>query len=317
MSRHLRKSSNRDEVEERIKGCAVGTAIKRAQREMIRRLEDAGAVRLAKCLRKCSRAQCGQDICSSACRYGERRNYQKSRKRILSLLKHAPRPLLEVTVTRGCWAKQFGQLNSLNLRAAEQLARRALDKIRDPDVVAIGTIKAFVYPHHGGGWVCQVHLIVAGVERDTLEAAFRAKPYSGPFPQVVWASPIANLRRSLREIFRAEPWLWEHPRFMESLPSRANKAQRAEYYAWLASSGPDDQLIRYGCDRYYNKLKKQARRLPARKKRRRNLYWLQNWMFGPTRSGQERTVWDPPKAAVKPKIEAIPVNWDDGYFDDL
>lgn len=317
MSRHLRKSSIRDEAEETTKGCGAGTVIERAQREMVRRLEDAGAARLAKGLRKCSRTQCGQKICSSACRYGERRTWQKSRKKILSLLKRAPQPLLEVRITRGRWAKQFGRLNTLNLQAAKQLVRRALDKIRDPDIVAVGNIKAFAFPHHGGAWVCQVHLIVAGLDRDALETALRAQPYGGAFPQVVWASSMINLGRSLQDVFQSQPCLWEHPRFMEASPSRANKTQRAEYYGWLASLGPNDRQIRYGCDRYYNKLKKQARRLPARKKRRRNPYWLQTWMFGPTRSGQERAVWDPPKAAVKPKIEANPVNWDDGYFDDL
>lgn len=34
------------------------------------------------------------------------------------------------------------------------------------------------------------------------------------------------------------------------------EGQRAEYYEWLLTLRPNDRTVSYGCDRYFNKLKK-------------------------------------------------------------
>jgi hypothetical protein len=62
---------------------------------------------------------------------------------------------------------------------------------------------------------------------------------------------------------------------------RAVKAQRREFYRWLLGLSPGARIIRYGCDRYFNKLEKRSRPIRAKiKKKRPYPYWLQHYFFG-------------------------------------
>src|SRR5687767_7928117 len=117
-------------------------SLRKEQEDVIRQLKGYGkAPAVVAALIRCRRTTCRSRNCWAVCRYGESRFYRANRNRILHLLKKAPRPVLEVHVTKASWARKSRQLHRISLRAAEQLARRALDKLYDADIVAVGTIK--------------------------------------------------------------------------------------------------------------------------------------------------------------------------------
>jgi len=63
--------------------------------------------------------------------------------------------------------------------------------------------------------------------------------------------------------------------------SRPKKVWRAEYYRWLLRLGVGDRMIRYGCDQYFNALKKQPRRIKHKPRKKRPYPgWLKPYMFG-------------------------------------
>jgi hypothetical protein len=64
-------------------------------------------------------------------------------------------------------------------------------------------------------------------------------------------------------------------------------AQVEEFYRWLLGLTPDARMIRYGCDRYFNKLEKQPRMLePKVRKKRPYPYWLSLICLGMVLAGK-------------------------------
>jgi hypothetical protein len=127
----------------------------------------------------------------------------------------------------------------------------------------------------------EIHEIVAGVDKADLERIFsvgRAAP--GIFINTFWAKPVTDLGPTITDVLRQDLPIWRQPYTKETGP-RANKAERAEFYTWLLRLSPEARLIRYGCDKYFNRLAKKPRIFrPKVKKKRPSPHWLTRYQYG-------------------------------------
>jgi hypothetical protein len=242
-------------------------------------------------LEDCSAAKCGRPKCSDACRFGAYRRKRKSIPWIDWLLSDHPGPLYEVWIRRTVWSQAFGDLQP-SLGAINKLNRRALDSFYNPGLVAVGTVKVSVA---NGAYVSEIHQIVAGEDKDRLERAFvpsQKVEGTGFF----WAKEVESLGPVINNVLDHGLRPWKDPRQRESTneapnavkstgwttvspyminadpatPSNVIKECWREYYAWRLGQTYNACMIRYGCDRHFNALKKAPRtiRSKAPKKRR-------------------------------------------------
>jgi hypothetical protein len=257
----------------------VAAAVQR-QQDMLRRLErvlsDPG--RLAG-LADCDKNHCGRVKCAEVCQFGTRR---RRRKEIPAahrlLLRKSAGPFCEVRVGRGGWAQPAGKLNRVSIAAAKKLNRLALDKLYYPTLIAVGTFKVSVAPkHEGGGWKNEIHVIVSGAKKAELEKVYSSsRPAAGNFLRV---KKITNLGQTISDVLKRDVQGWQHLYQTEITPDRPKKSHRAEYYEWLLGLSSDERIVRYGCDRYFNRLKKKPRLVPQKKKRPSPI-WLAPYLFG-------------------------------------
>ena len=259
----------------------TAAAAARRQRDMLRRLEQgmADPGRLAG-LADCDRSHCGRLKCAEVCQFGARRRRLKEIPAAYRLLHKSAEPLCEVRVGRGVWAQPAGKLNRASIAAAMQLNRRALDKLYMPGLVAVGVFKTLVAPkHEGGGWKCEIHQIVSGAKKVELEKVFATSRRNvGNFVHV---KEVKNLGQTISDMLKRGVEGWQHPYRTELTPDLPKKSHRAEYYKWLLTLRPNDRMIRYGCDRYFNKLKKQPRVVQQKvRKGHPKPIWLAPYMFG-------------------------------------
>jgi hypothetical protein len=116
---------------------------------------------------------------------------------------------------------------------------------------------------------------------EDLERIFsvrRALP--GFSSNIFWAKAVTNLARTVSDVLRPDLCAWQQPYTQEIGPS-ANKPERAEFYAWLLRLRPEQRLIRYGCDKHFNRLPKKPRVFRAKvKKKRPYPVWLTPYMYG-------------------------------------
>ena len=254
-------------------------ATERLQNDMLRRLERTlfNAGRLAG-LADCDKNHCGRKKCSEVCQFGTRRRRLTEISAVYRLLHKSAGPLCEVRVGRGAWAQPVGNLNRVSIAAAKKLNRWAMDRLYYPTLIAVGTIKVSVAPkHEGGGWKCEIHQIVSGAKKTELEKIFSSsRPAAGNFLRV---KKIINLGQTISDVLKRDVQGWQHLYQTEITPDRLKKGHRAEYYEWLLGLSSDERMVRYGCDRYFNRLKKKPR-LVRQKKKRPNPIWLSPYMFG-------------------------------------
>jgi hypothetical protein len=163
--------------------------------------------------------------------------------------------------------------------AAAKLIRRALDSVYNPDIIAIGSLKLTVVTGSVGLWRLEVHQIMAGVTRDELYRIFSTRRRS--LDNFVLIDEVKDRQEATARVLTRGLHVWQHPsRCEESL--RPKKSARAEYYRWLLGMHPGGLTIRYGCDRHFNKLKKQPRtiRPPKVRKPRPYPWWIEWNQFG-------------------------------------
>jgi hypothetical protein len=253
----------------------------RTQNDMLRRLEqvlsDPG--RLAG-LADCDKNYCGRVKCAEVCQFGTRRRRLKEIPAVHRLLHKSAGPLFEVRIGRGAWAQPAGKLNRVSIAAAKKLNRWALDQLYYPDLIAVGVFKVSVAPkHEGGGWKCEIHQIVSGAKKKELEKVFSSSRHaSGNFLKV---KEVTNLGQAISDVLKRDVQGWQHLYQTEITPDRPKKGHRAEYYEWLLDLSPADRVVRYGCDRHFNKLKKKPRLVPVKvRKGHPNPTWLGPYMFG-------------------------------------
>jgi hypothetical protein len=253
--------------------------IERRQKDLIERLQNSSIrSRHYAGFEDCRAGKCGRHRCSEACWFGNRRRLLQQIPLIHRLLTRTDDRAYEVRIVRGAWGRPFGQLGQASIAAANKLNRRALDKLFMPDSIAVGTFKAFVAPEHQGErWICEIHEIVAcGAPKEELERALSTKRYTGDI-QSLRVKEIDDLGPAIYRAMSYDVRSWRHP-YVELLISRAKKQQRAEFYSWLTGLEPGARVIRYGCDRYFNKLEKQPRTAKPRKPRPYPR-WLEPYMY--------------------------------------
>jgi hypothetical protein len=161
-------------------------------------------------------------------------------------------------------------------------------------LVAIGAVKiAPANLFNEDLWMAEIHELVAGAEWETddLKAAFTpvGNSPSGPseYQDLVWVKKVANFGQALSNIFDYRLKPWQDPRdiarvqedsaaktktnwttrFSGLEPAKRTMVVWEEYYEWRFALPANRCLIRYGCDRYFNKLTKEPRLIKERKKR--------------------------------------------------
>jgi hypothetical protein len=236
-------------------------------------------------LESCSTTICGHDECVEVCRFASYR--VKHIVRAHKLLMQCGEPIFEIRVARGVWVRNIGHLREVSVGAVKQLNRRALDSLHYSDLVAIGAVKVGPASVEATElWVAEIHALVTWGEIDTLKAAFRPLdfPPAGlpEYPDVIWAKQVENVGQALSEIFDYRLRPWRDPRKRNVFwPAKMTMALWEEYYRWRFDLTPNTCLIRYGCDRYWNKLEKEPRLIEAKQSKTHPYpVWLERYFFG-------------------------------------
>jgi hypothetical protein len=226
-------------------------------------------------LEDCGPLTCGRAKCMEGCPFGARRRRLKEIVATHRLMAKVAGPIYEIRVSRGCWAQPIGNLREVSIGAATKLIRRVLDKLFNPDIVAVGTFKLSrpIKPS-GVQWQPEIHLVVAGAKKVELEQTLHAgRRHSENLFQV---NIVKNLGQSISNVLRRDvrasqqTWLSQHS---------PTKAQRREFYEWSLSCG--ERIIRYGCDRYFNPLPKKPRVVRRKAPKKHPCpKWLEPHMFG-------------------------------------
>jgi hypothetical protein len=253
------------------------------QADMLQRLKsNAWFRRLGKALACCTAERCGRMSCVEVCVIADGRSRQRLVSAAQRLLLKADCPFYEVRLVRGIWARPVGELVNVSIAAAKQLNRRALDSLFIPALVAVGRFKVSLnLTHHDPYWLCEIHQIVAGASKEVLERAFVGTWGREKYDSVVRIAEATDLRRTIEKVLNADLRTWKHPDLDDGISASPTKARREEFYRWLFSLPFGERIIRYGCDRYLNRLKKKPRTMRAKiYKPRPYPAWLTPHMFG-------------------------------------
>jgi len=253
-----------------IKDFATVAATEQVQIDLLRRLPwTVVKPRQYIGLINCDYDRCGKVQCSEVCPFGTRRRRLNEILAAYRLIKNSKGPVFEVRIVRGVWARQYGRLHNVSIAAAKQLNRRALDRLNEPKIVAVGTFKVSVAPKYMGQlWMCEIHQIIAGAKEEDLEKVFcstRPVPGTQNFARV---KEVKNLGQTISNVLKRDLQGWQHP-FIEGTVARPKKTQRAEYYEWSLGLHLGVRMIRYGCDRYFNRLAKHQRPLHLKPPKKR------------------------------------------------
>jgi hypothetical protein len=253
------------------------------QADMLQRLEESGIdPGYYVGLRDCGPYHCGLVKCAEACWFGTRARRIREIPAIHQLFTQSTGPIHVVQIVRGVWERPFHQLGRVSVAAAKQLNRRAFDDLYSSDIVAVGTFKILVALESSGPrWIPEIHEVVAGPTKSELYTAFQnTRPGNLDFIRV---DPVENLGEAISSVMRRD------------LEGRAGtspkRSHRAEFYRWLLRVPVGTRIIRYGCDRYFNKLVKQPRlrtvKIPKKPPYPR---WLEPSMYGSHPNGCTCTI---------------------------
>jgi hypothetical protein len=164
-----------------------------------------------------------------------------------------------------------------------------------PTLVAVGTFKVSVEQRYEGHlWICEIHQIVAGAEKDELEKVLSSRRQEILISNKLWLQEVTDVGQTISQVFRRDLETWQDPEWKEPVAEEPTKTQRREFCKWLLGLRPDARLIRYGCDRYFNKLdNKKPRTFRATvRKPRPYPYHLKPYMFG-AREAEGEDMYDP------------------------
>lgn len=256
------------------------TAIEDLQRDIASRLERKLSFRsVAKTIIKCQRGACTR--CGDACPIRAARWLQDKLPSMLRLLRRSNgASIREFYLSRTTWSREAGDLAEASVDAAFKTVRRALDSLREPLTFAVGVFDASWGPER---WNVGARVLVTTPPGVDLCRAFdHTKDIDGPLELLA----VPHVDRALKQLFRdgqqAKSTTWSAD---GNVP---RPSLRGEYYSWLAGLAAGDRLFRYGCDRYFNRLKKTA--LPIHHKAKKghpNPFWLESCWYGNHETGCE------------------------------
>src|SRR5581483_4540740 len=105
--------------------------------------------------------------------------------------------LCEVRLIHGDWARPFGRLGEIDIDRVKQMNGRLLDWFFNTTLIAVGTSKVtpVISAALGGPvWACEIHEIVAGVDKDELERRFTyGRRKSRNFMNLCMVKKVENL----------------------------------------------------------------------------------------------------------------------------
>jgi hypothetical protein len=257
--------------------------VRRLQADMLARLEGSSVDpdRYAG-LADCRADYCGRVNCLEACPFGGFRRRLIDIPAALRLLQNAHPPFHEVRVSRALWSRPFGKLHEASIAAARQLNRRGLDSLyirqgvvyNRESIIAVGSLKvAPSPPNDSERWICEIHQVVAGAQKEELERALSTRRYRGetrskvfyPFDDYVRVQEVKEFAPMVSKVLGCDLLGWQHPWQHAIPPERPTKAQRREFYGWLLGLRPRARLICYGCDQNFKKLERRPRKPPPPK----------------------------------------------------
>jgi hypothetical protein len=249
------------------------TEIAELQRDIADRLAHKPACRsVAKIIASCQGGECTR--CGEAC---PKRAAQWLRDNSKSLQKlflgsSGGVSVQEFRLNRTTWVQGKGRLADTSLDAIFKTLRRALDRLREPSLVAVGMIDAW---WGSGEWSVGARVFVAVPPKIDLYRAFdHTKNIAGPLKVLPVPNVDAALKRLFRDAQRAKCTQWPAD---GAVPKRS---LRGEYYAWLAGLKPTARIFRYGCDRYFNRFQKRPRKIVLKpKKRHPSPWWLAPYQY--------------------------------------
>jgi hypothetical protein len=247
--------------------------IRRLKRDIGERLADNPFRRnMARRVGACESGTCNG--CGDVCPVKTRRRAISTARPMRSLLKRggADRQVWKVWITRDAWKREKGELAEASLGAIEKTIRRALDRLNDPSIIAVGVMDAW---WGFDNWELGAQFLVSGPTRSELLDAFSKTKDIGGSLEV---TAVRDLKVALTQLFGDSGKAKKSPRFMAETIGRKS---RGEYYAWLASTKPGERLFRYGCDRYLHPLGKSPRKILLKPKKRHPYpWWLASSMYG-------------------------------------
>jgi hypothetical protein len=175
----------------------------------------------------------------------------------------------KVTITRDRWARARDDLAQVSLGAIEKAIRRSLDALRQPSTIAVGIINAW---YGWRRWEVGANLLIGGPSKSELFDNFPSA--------TLQIDEVTDLEPAVVDLFRSRRTPKRMPPFDADGELPGTK-RRGEYYAWLARLTPGSRMFRYGCDRYFNPLKKTARPVrPNVKRGHLSPIWLAPYQYG-------------------------------------
>jgi hypothetical protein len=228
-----------------------------------------GGSGVARLISSCSSGDCSE--CGDVCPVKAARSRRQNLPAIEKLLASRSHDVIwEVRLTSERWSRARGELGCASLSAIEKYLRRALDNLGQPATVAVGVMDAWYGGQH---WELGAQFLIAGPGKSELFDAFP----SGVTLQIKKVRDAAKAANALLVAGHRAKCLPPYDAFEPEPRSR----RRGEYYAWLVGCPVGSRLFRYGCDRYFNPLKKSKRRMPVEAKEGHPYpEWLEKHMFG-------------------------------------
>jgi hypothetical protein len=194
-------------------------------------------------LADCGPSRCGRESCSDVCPFGMWRRLASSILAVHRLVKRLPGPVHQVRLARDVWERRTGELHLVSLGTVKRLNKRALDNLRNPNVVAVGTVRVSVQDREPR-WAVQIHEIVVGAEKAELERVFALLA-------CVREVNRRQLAHVINDVMRCDLQIWRHPFQNQVTGPRPTAARRAEFYEWMLGVKVGARALRYGCDRQY------------------------------------------------------------------
>jgi len=229
---------------------------------------------LAGRLQRCQTGTCGE--CGDVCPVRAARFYRDNQAAIRRLFRGS-----ELQSTRrlhfslASWSQEEGQLAKANMGAILKTLRRALNRLREPSIRAVGIVNAS-WGVDGARWRLATDAIVSAPSGTDI---FRAFDHTKNII-VLDVRPVPAIATEILSIFReAHSAECLSDSATGRITLQPNKVRR-EYYCWLSEVKPGGRIFRYGCDRSFNPLEKKLHWRPVIKKNRPWPRWLVPYQYG-------------------------------------
>jgi hypothetical protein len=227
---------------------------------------------LAERLLRCRIGACGG--CGDICPVRAARFYRDNEPNIRRLFRGGEiQSIRRLHFSLASWSQEEGQLAEASMGALFKTLRRALDRLREPSIRAVGMVNA---SWDGARWRLAANAIVSvPSEIDVFRAFDHTKNIV-----TLDVQPVPDIAAEILSIFReaqSAECISESAIGRTTIPP--NKLRR-EYYCWLSEVLPGGRVFRYGCGRYFNPLEKKLSWKPVVKKGHRWPHWLVPHQYG-------------------------------------